>query len=889
MSVLRQFNYLGQMRIDVPHLRSVESSLAGDFDAIIGRGWAGSKPLILRGFTLTGTTVGVAATSLQLVVADSIGINVNASDAGSFLWIPANRAPEQLSSTNGKVVGSFTSNSTNYIGIDFERSADSTTTDTAKFISATQNETSRSVPLGRTLDYKIHINSVPFSTTSTLIPIAKVVTDSNNAIVSVTDARPMLFRLGSGGDVPNSSASYSWPLGRQENTSTTAFSGGDKNILSNKDWMDSVMSRLWELGGGENWYSPTADRNVRLVRYPSPTVFSNGDNFEISTTYLHWKGLRIVFDNANTASVFYNDIADSTTNDASLNSIADGYCWYVDIDRTANKTGPSAVVAKRASLQTLSTPTIPGSRFVFAWATTISGNVRVFTRDTPYYVGATFVAATTSSIGAVRLNETAAHAATPTVLTLTTDNGVKIGYGSYLTTGSAYPLDVQSSVTGVPAINAAGGAVMSCSFAGSNSTLDVSRSASNRPAISATSSGATSRGAIEAVNTGGGAAFAVGTGHLAGAAFDAAGKRIVNMIDAVDGTDGASRNWSESALKQRQVVVNGNFEFWQRGTSKTLNATSTYAIQYASDRWYILGDCNAGGTTTLTMSRQDATAAPVLPYSRYKARLVMDVISGSCDCGIAQEVDRRFVERMRGKKVTLQWKWRRNGFASAMPFSVQVVYGTGAENQVYGGYTGSTTLLDYTGDTDDITSASAWDTVTTTSASTVPTTATTMVVLFSFATSLTGATNYVEFGEVQLCEGTTASPYWDYSTGNRISEIELCRHYYEKSYELDTAPGTNTSNGLHYTTCIALTVANLDPWPLGFHPRFRVPKRAFPIVDLYNTTGTSGQWFVDTNYASAPANISLEGFFVENNTGSSQVLVADFASGHWTADCELGV
>src|SRR5882672_6503029 len=102
MSVLRQLNVLGQMRVDVPHIRSIESSIAADFDVVVGRGIAGDRALVVRGFTLSNVAVGTTASEVQLITADGIIYNVNASESGSFLWVPPDRAVEQLTSANGK-------------------------------------------------------------------------------------------------------------------------------------------------------------------------------------------------------------------------------------------------------------------------------------------------------------------------------------------------------------------------------------------------------------------------------------------------------------------------------------------------------------------------------------------------------------------------------------------------------------------------------------------------------------------------------------------------------------------------------------------------------------------------------------------------------------------
>ena len=70
-----------------------------------------------------------------------------------------------------------------------------------------------------------------------VLPISIVQTDSSNNVISITDRRPLLFRLGTAGfDSPDPFYTYPWDDGREENfytsTSSTSdpFSGGDKQI-----------------------------------------------------------------------------------------------------------------------------------------------------------------------------------------------------------------------------------------------------------------------------------------------------------------------------------------------------------------------------------------------------------------------------------------------------------------------------------------------------------------------------------------------------------------------------------------------------------------------------------------------------------------------------------
>lgn len=398
MSVIRQANLLGQMRVDVPHLRGLESSIAGDFDLLAGQMLAGKAPLVISGFKLI--VVGaITADQLYMDVAGSSMIHYFASESGSIFNVPTNRANERLNNTNPRVLGGFTPSQTNYVGIDFTRTVDDTTSDIVQFMDPdTLLETPKTVPLARTIDYRIVISTTDFAALPGICPIAKVVTDSGNQIVTVTDARNLFFRSGSGGSTPNPLAKYTFPAGRKENTSGEVFSGGDKAITNLKTWCDAVMTRIWELGGGERWTTPTADRNLRLVHTGAAFV-STGEYFEWDGTNAHWQGLKVLFDNS-TGS--FNAIANQTTNLAGLTDLADGECLYVDLDRTQNLSGGSSLIAQKAPLVTLGPSAIPGARVVFAWR---SGS-QLFTRDQGFAVNSSFKVATIAALGTVQLSAT---------------------------------------------------------------------------------------------------------------------------------------------------------------------------------------------------------------------------------------------------------------------------------------------------------------------------------------------------------------------------------------------------------------------------------------------------------------------------------------------------
>jgi hypothetical protein len=379
-------------------LRSIESAIAADFDLLAGSVMAGKNPLVVEGFYVVSTAV-TAASSLQLQVADSTLIHFFASESGSVFHVPADRANEVLNTTNPKITGSWTPSTVNFVGLDLIRSADASTTDLVEFIDVnTELEDPHEVPLARTLDYRIIISTQDFDSRPGVAPLARVLLDSVGNVTDIQDARQFFFRLGEGGTVPNPGASFHWPAGRNEVNSGDPFAGGDKAITNFKGWMNSVMTRLWEVGGGEYWYSSTEDRNVAMARAGSPFV-STGENFEFISSNLHWKGLVIVFSNS---TGFKNAIADQTTDLAGLTDLADGECIYVDLDRTQDRTGGLAISAQKAPLTLLGDPSTPGTRWVIAWRY----GSEIHVRDQSYAVGASLKDATVLASGSVKLSAT---------------------------------------------------------------------------------------------------------------------------------------------------------------------------------------------------------------------------------------------------------------------------------------------------------------------------------------------------------------------------------------------------------------------------------------------------------------------------------------------------
>lgn len=140
--------------------------------------------------------------------------------------------------------------------------------------------------------------------------------------------------------------------------------------------------------------------------------------------------------------------------------------------------------------------------------------------------------------------------------------------------------------------------------------------------------------------------------------------------------------------------------------------------------------------------------------------------------------------------------------------------------------------------------------------------------------------------------GDSATPF-EHRTFDE--ELALCKRYYEKSFNYDTAP----ANGV-YTQAHLANVPYADQWVLAAPcVQFEVEKRATPSITYY---GSSGKWQVNNNsngwdtFASigstyqGTSGIKTKAMSVSiHNNGNSGYTTgyAKAIRGDWTADAEL--
>ena len=292
MAVLGRLLVSSGERLDLPDLLSIDSYGAGDWKYFIQTLVGEDTPYIIKGFEVINPEAAIGTQNISVGIADS-AMYYPGSGAGSFYYgLPAGDPNAQ------PLVPELRKNATNYVYLVF--STFNTAEDTRAFWDPDANggvggEFTQEVNTESVIQVQVNVSTGSFPDNT--VPIA-IVTVGPSVIASIEDARPMMFRLGTGGVSPNPSATFAWPAipstmyERQETPITLTsssgpnpFQGGDKNLLSLKQWMDAVMTKLAELGGTQFWYEDTSTFSlVSIFNDALATTFYSKGKYEHSSS-----------------------------------------------------------------------------------------------------------------------------------------------------------------------------------------------------------------------------------------------------------------------------------------------------------------------------------------------------------------------------------------------------------------------------------------------------------------------------------------------------------------------------------------------------------------------------------------------------------------------------
>ena len=142
--------------------------------------------------------------------------------------------------------------------------------------------------------------------------------------------------------------------------------------------------------------------------------------------------------------------------------------------------------------------------------------------------------------------------------------------------------------------------------------------------------------------------------------------------------------------------------------------------------------------------------------------------------------------------------------------------------------------------------------------------------------------NNIYLTGVQLETGTAAS---DFEFLPFDVNLRRCQRYYQKTYNLDTAPGTSTDTGVQWTSGSSDSAGNVS-----YLPNFMTSMRASPTVTGYARDGTSGEGYF--NRSGTAGNGTFNSHMRGENSVSVYVAlggnnVVGTVAAHVTLDVEL--
>jgi hypothetical protein len=279
----------------------------------------------------------------------------------------------------------------------------------------------------------------------------------------------------------------------------------------------------------------------------------------------------------------------------------------------------------------------------------------------------------------------------------------------------------------------------------------------------------------------------------------------------------------------RNVLINGEMEIDQRNSGASQTITAGAALAYTIDRWY--GYCTGAN---ITGQRIGGTAPNIFMYRFTGA-------TSNTAVGFGQRIESSNSYHLAGQQVSL------SAFISSSSLTSltwTAFYANTADT--FGSLASPTRTQIATG---TFTISSSLDQKTATF--TIPSAATTGIEIVFTGGALLGSQTLV-FAAAQLELGTVVTPFERRPIG---TELALCQRYYEKSYDINTVPGTATGDGAYWGD----HGSHGDNTSLNLI-FFKVTKRtANYTASFYTTSGTFGSWDYARSGASSTATVVLYG------------------------------
>jgi hypothetical protein len=297
------------------------------------------------------------------------------------------------------------------------------------------------------------------------------------------------------------------------------------------------------------------------------------------------------------------------------------------------------------------------------------------------------------------------------------------------------------------------------------------------------------------------------------------------LVKYVTDLDGTNRWMNANHDYRRNLVVNGNYDVWQRGTTfNPVSAVTTTKLNYGADRWQFL----QATTSASAFTQQAITATDPAGYNYFTRVQRANTLTLITPYTIQTSFESNNIQTIRGKYLTLSF-WARAGanYSAASGFLVSdIVTGTGTDNTV-GNFTTNTVNT-----TANNVLTTSWKRFTLTTTAALATTITQLGVRFVFTpVGTAGAADNFDITGVLLEPGTVPSDVEFHDFGE---VLRRCQRYYYRQGPYSVASSQEFGVGFNNLTTTAL-----------INTRYPVTMRAVP--GAIETSGTAASYGVIHN------------------------------------------
>jgi hypothetical protein len=313
------------------------------------------------------------------------------------------------------------------------------------------------------------------------------------------------------------------------------------------------------------------------------------------------------------------------------------------------------------------------------------------------------------------------------------------------------------------------------------------------------------------------------------------GFKLTGLGNGTASGDSATFGQVQGSAGYSNILINGGFEIWQRGTSFSLSTAGTFT----ADRLFYEG---MSGSSACVISRESTT----IHDGTYAAKIDITNIGTATSLGIVQKVE-NYLDYA-GKTVTFS-QWVKTSLSG---IRIGINDGSITQSSAHAG-------------------DGNWQQLTVTK-----TISATPAFLY-FYNYYSPSAPPLGIVYIDSAMAVVNSIYVDYFPRPFGEDLALCQRYYEKSYDISTVPATSTT-----TNRISLPFNVSGSNVVGWIP-YHVTKRVAPTVIFYTFTGTAGSWDMSGGITTVTnGNNSTNGCLVVDGISTDT-----FGEGHFTADAEL--